>query len=110
MMGAYADDPKADTGRLGIRMPGEPPDERPLVRMRPFWKTPEEQAAYLTAVRQHPRECDPEADTIESSMAYIGRIAGIVAKGPVVTPVKAMPAVPAWASDELYEREPGEEG
>ena len=127
-MGAYGDELPAtpfDTGRMAYRLPGEPKDERPLVWFRDFWSSPEEMAAYLTAVRNHPREVDPERDEIESSMAYIVRIASIVAKQVLPQAAKRMPsrwsepARPVPFSELSYEerlggiyapREPGEEG
>jgi len=72
------------------REPYERPDGRPLLLIREFW-TAAEQEAYEAAAHEHPRIVDPEADTIESPMAYIARLAGIVAKGPLIRPAKRFP-------------------
>lgn len=106
---AYADteEKPADTGQKGYRLPGEPKDARPLIWMRPFWKTPEEKAAYTDAVRENPRECDPVAGTIESPMAYIQRLAAIVAGKPLPEPVRPMPTTTQGLTFE--DRVPGED-
>jgi hypothetical protein len=116
-----------DSGEKCYREPGEPKDERPSLRIREFWQSAEEASAYLTAVRNHPREVDVERDQIESSMAYIRRIAGIVARGPLGAAVQRMPSrrqehahPPKQTPEAPYEqrlatifapeRSPGEEG
>lgn len=67
------------------REPGEPVDGRPLIWRRPFWASPEEESAYLSAVRNNPRRED------EGAFAYIVRIAETVQRGPLPPAVKAMP-------------------
>lgn len=131
-MGAYSDtEEKAqDTGRMAFRQPGEPADERRALYLRPFWRSVEEKSAYLEAVRNNPRECDPDADTIETPMAYIQRLAAIVAQGPLAKVAKTFPSGPRLnreyagprpqtnegglsfedGLDVSYERQPGEEG
>jgi hypothetical protein len=119
-----------DTGRMYWREPGEPVDERPLIRRRPFWGSVEEEAAYLIAVRNNPRIVDIEADTIESAMSYMGRISEIAEGSYVRSPVKRWPAAsrphreytgprePVTEgnltfedrTDAIYDRQPGEEG
>lgn len=118
-----------DSGRKCYREPGEPRDERPTLLIRPFWRSEEEAAAYLSAVRNHEREVDLEADTIESSMAYIARIAGIVAQGPLGPPARRFPPAHRMnreylgprptitegnltfedRTDAIYDRQPGED-
>lgn len=73
------------------REPGERPDGRLTLLIRPFWANAEEEAAYMKAVRENPRIVDVEADEIESSTAYIARIAAIVAAGPLAKPAKRIP-------------------
>ena len=119
-----------DSGRLFWREPGEPRDERPTLLIRPFWRDEQEAAAYLIAVRNNPRTVDLERDEIESVMAYLGRIASIVAKTYVPRPGPAWPRASRPhreytgprepitegnltfedRTDAIYERQPGEEG
>lgn len=120
-----------DTGKKCYREPGEPRDERPTPKIPEFWTGgPEEAAAYLSAVRENPRIADPEANTIESPLAYIQRLAEIVQGGPLGKAAKRFPPKPRLnreytgprepvqehglsfedRTDEIYERQPGEEG
>lgn len=119
-----------DTGQKCYREPGEPVDDRPLIRRRPFWSSPEEEAAYLTAVRNNPREVDPEADTIESVMHWLGRVAAAAEGKFPAPPAKRFPPRHRMPkeytgprppitegnltfedrTDAIYERQPGEEG
>ena len=77
-----------DTGRKFYREPGEPKDERPTLLIRRFWESPEEEAAYLSAVRDNARKPG------EGAFAYIVRLAGIVQQGPLARPAKAFPPPP----------------
>jgi hypothetical protein len=119
-----------DTGRMCFRLPGEPRDERPSLRIEEFWDSAEEGSAYLSAVRNNPRIADLEAETVESPLAYIQRIAEIVAKQNLPKPAKRIPPrhrpnreytgprEPIQENglsfedrtDAIYERQPGEEG
>lgn len=45
---------KPDTGAMGFRTYDDPPDERPLLRYRQFWRDDAERTAYLKAVRAAP--------------------------------------------------------
>jgi hypothetical protein len=108
--------------RLCYRQPGEPWDERPALFIRPFWRDEQEALAYLQAVKDNPREVDVEGDSIESSMHYIVRLAGIVQRGPLGPAVRRFPtrreekARPVKQEPPYEERlaaifrEPGEEG
>lgn len=127
-MSAYGKIEPPDSGHKCWREPDELRDGTPRyqLQIRPFWQSAEEAAAYLTAVRNHPREVDVAADQIESNMNYIVRIAGIVAQGPLGPPVQRMPSrwhQPARPIEQTPEppyeerldalftpREPGEEG
>lgn len=120
-----------DLGRMCYRLPGEPPDGRYALLIRPFWASDEEQEAYERAARDNPRWVDVGADQIESDIAYIGRIASIAKAAILASPVRSMPSVRPLRQtytgprpivkqgglsfedrlDEIYrEREPGEEG
>lgn len=120
-----------DTGRMCFRYPGEPVDERPLIKIRDIWdECPEQQPIYEAAVRDNPRIVDIEARTIESPLAYIQRIAEIVASKPLPPPSKRIPPRHRMnreytgpresvkqdglsfedRTDLIYTREPGEEG
>lgn len=81
-----------DLGRMCFRWPGEPPDGRYALLLRPFWVSDDEEAAYMTAVSNHPREVDVEADQIESSTAYIQRIAQTAQRGILAAPAKSFPS------------------
>lgn len=119
-----------DFGRKCYREAGEPPDERPMLRIRPFWRSEEEASAYLTAARNTLRIVDVEADTIENAVHYIGRIAKAAEGTYLAPPAKSFPRG-AWLNreytgprptvtegnltfedrtDAIYERSPGEEG
>jgi len=56
--------------------------------IRRFWESPEEEAAYLSAVRDNARKPG------EGAFAYIVRLAGIVQQGPLARPAKAFPPPP----------------
>ena len=119
-----------DSGRMCFRWPGEPRDERPVLRIEEFWGSAEEEGAYTAAARDNPRICDPEAGTIESPLALIQRLAEIAAKHPLVKPGRRFPRKPRLAheytgprppitegnltfedrTDAIYERQPGEDG
>lgn len=119
-----------DSGRKCYRESGEPPDERPTLRLRPFWRSEEEASAYLTAARNTLRVVDAEAGTIENAVRYIGRIAKAAEGTYLAPPAKAFPRGP-WLNreytgprepiregnltfedrtDAIYERQPGEDG
>lgn len=128
MRPAGLDGPK-DTGRMGFRRPDEPKDERPVLWIRPFWKSPEEKAAYLEAVRNHPREYDTAKRTMESPYAYIPRLAALAEKALLAPAAKAFPSERPLSqeyrgprpetsekglsfedrTDLIYERQPGED-
>jgi hypothetical protein len=95
-----------------------------------FQDSPEEEGAYTRAVRENPRIVDLEAEAVESPLAYIQRIAEIVAQHPLPKPSKRIPPRPRLnreyagprepiqengltfedRTDAIYERQPGEEG
>lgn len=88
-------EPKQDTGRMGFRWPGEPPDERPMIAVDACrckacvedrkHKTVLE-AVYETAVQSNPRRPD------EGPMAYVERISGLVSDDSAVNQLtKRMP-------------------
>ena len=60
--------------RAAYREPDEAPDDRPLVRRHPFWRSESERLTYEHAVESNPRREG------EGVMSYATRIAGIVAK------------------------------
>lgn len=119
-----------DTGRMYWREPGEPVDERPMILRRPFWTSVEQEAAYLSAVRNNPRVVDLERDEIESAMAYLGRISTIAEGTYVRRPGRTWPKASRPhreytgprepitegnltfedRTDAIYERVPGEDG
>jgi hypothetical protein len=43
-----------DFGRKGYREPGEPTDERPVIRGTPFWEYPMEQVVFERVVKERP--------------------------------------------------------
>ena len=43
-----------DFGKKGYREPGDPTDERPVIRRDPFWENPMEQSVYERAVKERP--------------------------------------------------------
>lgn len=120
--------PTQDTGRMCFRLPGEPRDERPLLKIEDFWNSAEEEGAYTAAARENPRIYDQ--GTVEGPLAYIQRLAEIAAKHPLVKPGRRFPRRPKLAheyigarepiqehgltfedrTDAIYERSPGEEG
>lgn len=103
--------PTRDSGRMCFRLPGEPRDERPLLKIEEFWTgPPEEEGAYTAAVRENPRVVDLEAGTIESPLAYIQRLAEIAAKHPLVKPGRRFPRRPKLAHEYTGPREPIREG
>lgn len=119
-----------DFGRKCFREPGEPRDGRFALLIRPFWASDSERDAYESAVHDHPREVDVAADEIESDTAYIQRIARIAASSILAAPAKSFPPAHRMNQqytgprepvkqdgltfedrlDEIYERQPGEEG
>ncbi len=121
-----------DFGRLCYREQGEPRDGRYALWLRPFWASDEERQAYESAARDNPRVVDVQADEIESSTAYIRRIAQIAGEAILAAPLKPFPPARRMQhtytgprppvvtegnlsfedrTDRIYsEREPGEEG
>lgn len=119
-----------DLGRMCFRWPGEPPDGRYALLIRRFWGSDDEEHAYEAAVHDHPREVDVQADEIESTTAYIQRIAQIASASILAAPAKSFPRPHRMNQtytgprpevkqdgltfedrlDEIYERQPGEEG
>ena len=98
------------TGRMFWREPGEARDERPTLLIRAFWRDEQEAAAYLSAVRNNPRVVDVEADEIESSTAYMQRIATIASGLYVAPPVKRWPRASLPHREYTGPREPVTEG
>jgi hypothetical protein len=100
-----------NTGRMGFREPDEPPDSRPVIWRRPFWRDDAEEEAYLHAVSTNPRR--PK----EGAMAYIERLAAI-ASGRLGKAAQSMPKAKRMSDAEWNDRqneaaavrEPGEEG
>ena len=61
-----------DTGRIGFREAGEPPDERPVLVREQFWADQSEQMTYEHAVQANPQRPD------EGNLSYLARIAASV--------------------------------
>jgi len=89
-----------------FRLPGEPRDERPLLKIEEFWNSPQEEGAYTAAARENPPIVDVEAGTIESPLACIQRIAEIAARHPLVKPGRRFPRRPKLAHEYTGPREP----
>jgi hypothetical protein len=101
-----------NTGRMGFREPGEPPDGRLVVDRPKFWRDQFEEAQYMRAVAQNKRKPG------ESPLSYVARIAGIVS-GEQEQAAKPMPDTGMsnreWndrrnEAAAVASRDPGEEG
>ena len=78
--GAYGDSRPEDTGRMGFREPGEPPDDRQnVISRRPFWRDSSEELAWLYAVEQ--ARPFRKSDTLTEHLERIANIAGAELKG-----------------------------
>lgn len=89
---------KPDTGRMGFRWPEEPPDGRPVIDQRPFWRNRSEQLTYEHAAETHPRRPG------EGPGTYIARLASIVAGRLVKSGVRRMPDPEPMSDAEWNER------
>jgi len=116
-----------DSGKKCYREPGErrePDDDRPTLLIPRFWDSPEQESAYLSAVRNNPRKPG------EGPLGYVARLAAIVQQGPLGKPAKPFPPASRLnreysgprptvtegglsfedRTDAIYERQPGEDG
>lgn len=78
-----------DTGRQAYREPGEPSDERPLIKHRAFWTSAAEELRWLWAVEECRRSRGKEGTT--EHLERIGRAFGLKYSGP---PAKEMARLP----------------
>ena len=83
-----------DFGKKGYRQPGEPADERPIMRGSPFWEDAAEQEAYERAVRERPIRFEGVLDYLQ------GIVKQATGKDIIPEAGQSMPQV----------RVPGEEG
>lgn len=72
----------------GYREPGEPRDDRPLVKHRPFWRDIGEQLTYQIAVESNPKK---PGEGIEAYLQRICAAAGAKLQGAAL---KDMPRLP----------------
>lgn len=75
---------RRDTGRRAWRWPEEPPDGRPVIDQRPFWKSESERLTFEHAAETNPRRPG------EGPGTYIARLAAI-ATGRFAQAAKRMP-------------------
>jgi hypothetical protein len=74
-----------DTGRMGFREPGTPPDGRPVIVRSQFWNDTREQFTYQIAAESNPRKRG------ELPSNYVERLAILAGVKLAGAPAKRMP-------------------